>query len=102
MEELHTQKGTNDRTLTTERYPEVLAKKPVSVEDIVIGNTGASCHLFHNNDGMEAFTEIKEKVAGISGNNMLASLKGKERLKFKQANGTFKERLLYPVKFVKD
>ncbi len=46
--------------------------------------------------------EIKEKVAGICGNNLLATLKGKKRVKFKQTDGTLKKRLLYPVEFVND
>ncbi len=75
--ELHTWKGNIDPKRTAERYPEDLVIMTVSVEDTVIGNTGVSCHLFNTDGGMKDVVEIEEKVAGICGNNLLTTLKGR-------------------------
>ena len=73
---------------------------PEFSSNTVVGDTGASCHMFNSDEGFEDVEDIDEEVQGIGANKIRALKKGKKRCRFVQKDGTEIERVLYPAKYV--
>jgi hypothetical protein len=54
--------------------------------EIWIGDSGASCHHYNNDDGFNDDTEIFEEITAGNGNLMIAEEKGKLRCEILQKN----------------
>jgi hypothetical protein len=61
---------------------------PAFTHTTTVGDSGASCHLCTNNTGMYDVEEIQERIGGIEGTAIFATLKGKLGCTVKQADGT--------------
>ena len=63
-----------------------------------IDNSGASCHIANDENGMYEVIEINESIQGSS-DIMPATKKGKLRVTVRQVNGQEQVHTLWPVKF---
>jgi hypothetical protein len=70
------------------------------LENIFIGNSGASCHMVHSDEGMYDVKPIKEKITIGNGQYIKALKIGKKRGMIKLDDGTIMNIVLNYVKYV--
>jgi hypothetical protein len=69
-------------------------------ENIYIGDSGASCHMVHSDEGMYDVKPIKEKITIGNGQYIEALKSGKKRGMIKLDDGTILNVVLNNVKYV--
>ena len=74
---------------------------PSFTHTTTVGDSGASCHLCTNDTGMYDVEEIQERIGGIEGTAIFATLKGKLGYTVQQADGR-KIPIVLDVKYCKD
>ena len=71
-------------------------------ENIYIGDSGASCHMVHSDEGMYDVKTIKERITIGNGNYIEAFKIGKKRGMIKLEDGSVMNIVLQNVKYVPD
>ena len=88
-----------ERTNISDANQDELTLLTTTSSDIWIGDTGSTCHLINDDSHMFDIEEISEKVKVGNGESIVASKKGKVKVKFIQKDKSETQGILVNVKY---